>query len=102
MSKLNKEAVKEIRKLGFTYQAIGNIFGAYPSAIHRLINDESGEKYRKYNREQSRDYYSKEENRLFARERKRQSVLTVNGKYMEVNKRPRPDDICEVCSRTVS
>jgi len=83
-SKLNKEAITELRKLGFTYQAIAGIFNVTTSAIHKAIN------------------LDKEKRNTYARERSRRSYLIVNGKNTKVDKRPRPDNICEVCGIVVS
>lgn len=35
------------------------------------------------------------------KEYRRQNFLNVKGKSVKVNKRPRPDDVCEVCNKEV-
>jgi len=63
---------------------------------------EHPEKAKEIDRKNSQKYYSKHRDGIKERQRNcmRKNYLKINGKLIRVEKRPRPDDICELCGKT--
>ena len=58
------------------------------SECHRRYYQEHKEEINEKTRDYKKDY-------------RRKHIVMVNGKSIRVDKRPRPDDICELCDRVV-
>ena len=90
-NKETKETATWLRSIGLTYQEIGemlNVTNSYllinprpyreKSILEKLVDSEKAKAY-------SRKY-----------------ILTINGERIKVNKRTRPNDICELCNKEFS
>ncbi|MBU2060034.1 MAG: hypothetical protein KKB38_20155 [Gammaproteobacteria bacterium] len=104
---IKPEAIRQLKSSGMTLQEIGDLLGITKSEIHLIYHSESIESRRdRLNEYASKHYHehSKEINKRYVEYKKeyaRKHVLMVNGKTTVVNKRPRPNDTCELCSRVV-
>jgi len=110
---MNKEEVRSLRQEGLTLQEIGDRLGVSRQRIFQLLNAESSdnyykklkqdpirlERYRKRKREASKRFYLRhpEYHSSYSRDYARKFMLEVAGKRIWVEKRPRPDNICELC-----
>jgi len=115
--KIDNEVACRLHNLGLTYQQIGDILGISRQRIHQIITGYESPKLKeikvlarkarkdkgckRFNRSNKSADEIKEENRNYRRNYARQHFMSVNGRILSVDKRPRPDDICEVCGKTV-
>lgn len=101
MVEITPSAVAILRGNGMTLREICDLTGM---AMNRLKYIQDSEKLRA----KSQRYYQKhkeiikERTRDYKKDYFRKYRVVVNGKSIMVNKRPRPDNVCELCSRTSS
>jgi len=83
--RVSKEQIELMSKCGLTRKDISDITGVSETQLARILKPE-------YTHDRDRRYY---------REYARKYLIKINGKSVRVNKRPRPDNACEICGKTV-
>ena len=68
--------IRDLREQGYTFESIASLFNVSRQAVHQALYGTSREYHRRY-------------------------LLKINGVYVRVKKRPRTDDVCELCGKVV-
>lgn len=109
--KADKSVIILLSRKGLSYSDIGDFFGVSRQRIHQILKGYESPKLsetirnRKLNpkplgRPKKLDS-EKISGKEYRKEYARKNLLFINGKQIRVNKRTRPNNICEICGRTV-
>jgi len=108
IDRMDRKRLNDLRNKGLTFQQIGNLLGVSRQRAHQIISNykpkqkpyPGGERTLSLKLAQKRYYErNKDKFRMCSKNYQRKHRLMVSGKSVSVNKRPRPNDICELCGR---
>jgi len=114
---INQKVTQVLVSQGLSYSEVGELFDISRQRVHQVLTGYMSPRTRtiRLDREprpkkdgrfkngiKRSEEEVKADKKEYIKNWHRSNILTIDGKYVRVKKRPRPDDICEICGRIAS